>query len=454
MNYKEFLESKKIKVEDAGFECKHIPDCLYPFQKRIFQWALKKGRAAVFADCGLGKTILQLCWADKVAKYSKGKVLIVAPLAVSEQTKREGTKFGIPVNICRKQKQATEPINITNYEMLEHFKPESFSGIVLDESSILKNEYGVYRSFIIDFCKQISYRLACTATPAPNDITEISNHAEYLGVLTSKEIKAMFFRLDGNDTQKWRLKDHGQNEFWRWLSTWAMAVRTPEDLGFVDDRFKLPKLTVKQYTVEGHTKAGYLFPMEGYTLQERQDARRNSLDERVQKCAELVNGSNEPWLIWCNLNIESSALTKAIKGAVEVKGSDPHEQKTERMMGFSEGNVRVLVTKPKIAGHGMNWQHCSNMAFVGLSDSWEAYYQAIRRCWRFGQTKPVKVHVIVANTEGAVVSNLMRKEKEAEEMMARLVQHMNSEYTHQKDDKRYVGTEKVEIPTFLKKGNK
>lgn len=425
--YDAFLESKRLRVEPCGFD---VPDAdlnpaLFDFQRAITRWALRRGRAAIFADCGLGKTPMQLEWARHVAEKTGKPVLILAPLAVSQQTQREGKKFGILVNYCRSQGTATPGVNITNYEMLEHFQPGAWGGIVLDESSILKAFGGVTRQQITEFAKPIQYRLACTATPAPNDLIELCNHAEFLNVMTGKEIIALFFKQDGNTTHAWRLKGHAQTAFWKWMAEWSVAIRRPSDLGYPDDKFVLPALEIEDVTLtETKIQAGYLIPLDAVTLQERRAARKQSLEPRVEAAAELANGNRDPWVIWCNLNAESDALAQAIPDAVAVSGSDSLEEKEAAVIGFSRGEIRVLVTKPTICGFGMNWQHCAHVAFVGLSDSYEQFYQAIRRCWRFGQKRRVKCYVITANTEGAVVANIKRKERQAAELMDGIVQHM------------------------------
>lgn len=425
-DYEAFLASKRVLVSNCGIDVPvgDLNPMLFPFQRDIVHWALHKGRSAIFADCGLGKTPMQLEWARHVASHNGRPVLILAPLAVSQQTMREGEKFGVPVTVCRHQGDVQPGVNIANYEMLSHFDAGAFGGLVVDESSILKSYDGVYRQQITAFAGHIGFRLACTATPAPNDLIEIVNHAEYLGVMKGKEIMAMFFTQDGNSTHSWRLKGHARRDFWQWLASWSVALRRPSDIGHSDEGFALPPLEVHQETVDAEAPPGYLFPVEAQTLSERLAARRESIAERVADCAALVNASAEPWLVWCNLNAESEALVRAIPDAIEVRGSDSAEVKEQRLLDFSLGNARVLVSKPSICGHGMNWQHCHNMAFVGLSDSWEQWYQAVRRCWRFGQTQPVHAHIIVAETEGAVVENIRRKERQATEMMDNLVEHV------------------------------
>jgi len=427
-DYDAFLASKRIEIPSVGFQVE--PDTLhpnfYPFQRRIVQWAISRGRAALFEDCGLGKGPQQLEWSRQVHQYTDGNVLIAAPLAVSFQLVREGEKFGIPVHRCDQKSDVRAGINVTNYDRLTNFDPADFAAIVAEESSILKAFSGTMRREITDFASEILYRLACTATPAPNDLIEIINHAEFLGIMSGKEIIALFFTQDGNTTHSWRLKGHAREAFWQWVRTWAIAIRKPSDIGYDDGPFVLPPLTMHQLTVDAEASSTRLFAVEAQTLQERQEARRDSIPQRVEACASLVNASEEPWIVWCNLNAESEALRKSIRGAVEVSGGDAPEHKERAMLDFAEGRIRVLVTKPSIAGFGMNWQHCRNVAFVGLSDSFEQYYQAIRRCWRFGQTREVHCHIITAQTEGAVVANIERKEQQANEMMQSIVSDMGS----------------------------
>jgi len=419
--YSAFLEGKAVRDVPTGLVVDGpLNDKLYDFQRDIVRWALRRGRAAVFADCGMGKTAMQLVWAH----YVPGRVLILAPLAVSHQTVREAEKFGIEVQYVREQPRG-DGIYITNYEMLEHFEPSAWHGVVLDESSIIKHKDGKYRSRIIDSFANTPFRLACTATPAPNDFTEMGNHSEFLGVMSMTEMLSMFFVHDGGSTQNWRLKGHAQSDFWRWLCSWAVMLRNPADLGYDDGGFTLPPIAYHDHVIRTETAPdGFLFPVEAQTLQERLAARRSTIEERAAECAAYVNESPEEWVVWCNLNDESSALARMIPGAVEVRGSDDPEYKEDALLGFSDGKYRVLITKPSIAGHGMNWQHCRNVAFVGLSDSWEQYYQAVRRCWRFGQDRDVRVHIFTAETEGAVVANIRRKEHDATQMVQEMTTHM------------------------------
>lgn len=417
--YGTFLHSKVAVVPDAGVSADDLNPALFPWQAVVVRWALRKGRAALFEDCGLGKTFQQLEW----ARHVPGAVLILTPLAVAQQTVAEARKFGLEAAYARRQADAAGHITVANYEMLDRFDVSAFAGIVLDESSILKSFDGATRTALIEAFRATPYRLACTATPAPNDHMELGNHAEFLGVMSRTEMLATYFVHDGGETQAWRLKRHAEKDFWRWVCSWAVSVRNPSDLGFDGAGFDLPPLNVVQHTVHTSNTGDALFPMEAQSLSERLSARRDSVEERATRCAALVNETPGTWLIWCNLNAEADALTRLIPDAVEVRGSDDHEEKSAKLVAFSEGRTRVLVTKPTIAGFGMNWQHCHQMAFVGLSDSWEQYYQSVRRCWRFGQTEPVTVHCIAADTEGAVVANLRRKDADADAMASRMAEH-------------------------------
>lgn len=418
--YEEFLKHKEIIVPASGISIdkSELSPLMFDFQRDIVLWALKKGKAAIFAGTGLGKTIMQLEW----AKHIDGTVLILAPLAVSKQTISEGVKFGVEVHHCREQKEIVSgSINITNYERMDKFNFSTFKGIVLDESSILKAQTGKVRSQLIDYCRQIPYRLACTATPAPNDLMELCNHSEFLGVMQSQEMLATFFVHDGGDTSKWRLKRHAVKDFWKWVASWSVMLTNPADLGYDGSRYELPPLHISQHTVQTENHTETLFAVEAKTLKERQQARRDSVEERARECARLVNADDEQWLVWCNLNDEADALKKLIPNAVEIRGSDKPETKERAAIDFATGKIRVLISKPLIFGMGLNFQLCHKMAFVGLSDSFEQYYQSVRRSWRFGQEHPVDVHIITADTEGAVVENIQRKERQFEEMLKGMI---------------------------------
>lgn len=450
MSYESFLENKRIVSKPAGIEPSRENPALFPFQRDIVRWALRMGRAAIFADCGLGKTAMQLEWAHQISESCDGQaVLIFAPLAVAEQTRAEGEKFGIPVHLCNAGLEIQSGVNVTNYEKLHKFSSNhsDFAGIVLDESSILKAFDGKTRNQLIEFAEFIPFRLACTATPAPNDHMELGNHAEFLSIMDMPEMLATFFVHDGGDTSKWRLKGHAQGQFWKWMASWAVMLRKPSDLGYSDDGFALPPLQMHMHSTPAVQPDDALFAVEAKTLLERRQARRDSLTDRVLQCGHLVNDTPGSWLVWCDLNVESKALTATIPGSVQVTGSDSPDFKREALLDFANGKVRVLVSKPSICGFGMNFQICHNIAFVGLSDSYEAFYQAVRRCWRFGQTQPVDCHVIASETEGAVVKNIERKEKDAARMAEGMVEHMahiNQEHHRgtAREEIRYEPTEK------------
>jgi len=426
-DYQSFIEQKSFRHVEAGFSCPEVlPYPLFDYQEPLVRWACKRGKAALFADTGLGKTIMQLAWADQVAKHTGGPVIILAPLAVSLQTIDEGKKYGIHVEKANPGAAFFGPnIVITNYEQIHKFDPDVFQGIVIDESSILKGMQGKRRQEITDFGMSIKYRLSCTATPSPNDFMELGTQAEFLGIMSQIEMLAMFFIHDGGDVSKWRLKGHGQSRFFEWMATWAAVIRSPTDLGFDGSRHVLPKLHYHSHVVET-TPEDALFVEPAQGLQDRNKARKDSVDARVAVAAELANSMEGQVLIWCNLNDESERLTKSITDAVEVKGSDKPDHKADSLVGFARSDVRVMVSKPKIAGFGMNFQNCHQMIFVGLSDSWEAYYQAIRRCWRFGQLDEVQVHVVSADTEGAVIENIQKKDKNNQELGASMVEHMKT----------------------------
>lgn len=428
MNYKEFIKNKRINSKPTGIPKSQIlpfNEMSKDFQADITRCSLIRGRSAIFADCGLGKTLMQLDWSNQVSRYTKANILILAPLSVSEQTSTiESNKFNIPVNICASQSDVKKGINITNYEKLDKFDMSHFSGIVLDESSILKNYSGAIRNNIINSCKRVPFKLACTATPAPNDFMELGNHSEFLGEMTRSQMLSMFFIHDGGDTAKWRLKGHANVDFWEWVCSWAVMIKKPSDLGYSDDGYILPELNIEQITVETEKTGDFLFQMEAKTLQERLRARRDTVEDRVKKASEIINTKpDEQWLIWCGLNDEASTISK-ISECVNVQGSDKEHVKTKNLLGFSNGEVQRLVTKPKIAGMGMNWQNCHNVLYLGLNDSYEQLYQTMRRCWRFGQKEKVNVYMVTADIEGNVVKNIERKEKDSELLANKMLKNM------------------------------
>lgn len=427
-NYGAFLASKRPVSPPVGFDvdAMTLNPALFPFQRDICRWALRRGRAAVFAGTGLGKTLMQLVWAAEVHRVTGANVLILAPLAVSRQTAHEGERFGIGVTLCRDQADVRPGVNIANYERLHLFDPAAFVGVVCDESSILKSFSGATRNQIIESFAATPFKLACTATPAPNDYMELGNHAEFLGVMSRVEMLSMFFTHDGGETQKWRLKGHAADDFWRWLASWAVMLTNPADLGYDGAAFVLPPLTMHEHIIASDSApAGMLFAVEAKTLDEQRAARKASLPDRVTAAAALVNATDEAWIVWTDLNAEADAICRLVPDAVQVAGADTPEVKEQRMLGFANGDIRVLVSKPSIAGLGMNFQVCHNVAFVGLSHSWEMYFQAIRRCWRFGQTCPVHCHVVISEAEGAVRANIERKERDAERLLREMVRHMS-----------------------------
>lgn len=463
MNYYEFLKTKDIKVIDCGFEidADSLSSKAYEWQKDIVKWALKKGRAALFEDCGLGKTLQELMIAKAVAEKENKPSLILTPLAVADQTRREGEKFGIDAKVIRNQDEVElEKVNITNYEILSHFDLSVFGCVILDESSILKDYTSSTKKELVDKCSVVPYRYAATATPSPNDYVELGNHAEFLGIMSRTEMLATYFVHDGGDTSKWRLKGHAADKFFEWVASWSVCVTNPADLGYDGSSYILPPLNIHEHIVKSNKLEDTngqlrLFASDSLSLNERRAVRRDSLEERVKVAAEIANGTDKQVLVWCDLNDESKALTEAINGAVEVRGDNTPEHKVNTMNGFAVGEVRSLVSKPKIAGWGMNWQNCNTMIFVGLSDSFEAFYQAVRRCWRFGQKKTVDVHIIISEADGCVKDNIERKQTDAERMKNELVQFtkdiLTAEIRHTtRITESYMPTEIMILPNWLR----
>jgi hypothetical protein len=438
--YADFLASKAIVFQNHGID---VPDSdihplLFPFQRDITKWALRKGRAAIFADTGLGKTFIQLEW----ARLLNERVLIIAPLSVARQTIREAGKINVPIQYVRHGSEISGDGKcwITNYEMIEHFDPLLFGGVVLDESSILKSLSSVTRRKLIEMFRDTKYRLCCTATPAPNDRAEIGNHSEFLGIMKQSEMLACFFvhanlvieeeisgrmmrtKLGNAHGQEWRLKWNARESFYRWMSSWAMSIRTPSDIGYNDDGFILPPLNVIPVWFDSEVKTeGKLFFDGLGGLRGRGEVRKSVVADRSALVANLVNSTSGQWIVWTGLNTESAALAKAIPDSIEIVGADSPEKKAALIESFQDGMSRVMVTKSSIAGFGMNFQNAANMVFVGLNDSWEMYYQSIRRCWRFGQKKPVNVYVVLAHAEQEIYQNVIQKEAVARAMSAELI---------------------------------
>jgi DNA modification methylase/superfamily II DNA or RNA helicase len=470
MKYNEFLSTKKRKALNAGIDVrrKDMHPILFDFQKDIVKWATKKGRAAVFLDTGMGKTFIQLEWARLLGMNT----LIIAPLSVARQTVREAKKIDIEVRYVRHQDDIVPDhlIYITNYEMIDNFQFDYFKAVVLDESSILKAIAGKTRRRLIAKCKTVQYRLACTATPAPNDNIEIGNHAEFLGICSMQEMLAMFFinanrehtyhddngnvfKVKGSNKggQEWRLKRHGENAFFEWLSSWAITMIKPSDLGYSDEGFILPTLNIEPHfvAVDYVPEDQLLFTgLKG--VGDRAKVRASTIDERLELMRGIINGSDEQWIIWTGLQKESAIVTRNIPDAVEVKGSHSPEYKAEKLEAFQDGKFRVLVTKSKIAGFGMNFQNAHNMAFFGLSDSWESWYQSIRRQWRYGQTEQVNVHIILSDLESAIYRNILRKDAMAKRLRCGLVEKVRQ---YEKGEIAMIETEKDEYKTRKIDGN-
>lgn len=457
--YQAFLDRKRITAPVAGFEPTKLHDNAKPHQRDIVRWACRRGRAALFEDCGLMKTGQEVMWAEQVHLKTKSPVLMLAPWMVAEQTIEEGRNlWDVDINLCRSDADVKPGLNITNYEKLHKFEPD-FAGIVCDESGILKAFDGKTRNQVIEFSRNIPYRLAATATPSPNDYTELGNHAEYLGIMSMAEMLATFFVHDGGETSKWRLKGHAEVAFREWLATWAVFLTKPSDLGYSDEGFELPPHEVFLHVLDCGPSEGFLFPVEARTLQERRGARRSSIDDKVRDIAALVNSSDEQWIVWCGLNDESEALAKAITGAVEITGktavADGNEQKrADAMRGFINGTHKDLVTKGRIAGYGMNLQFSHNMAFCSMSDSAEEFYQIVRRQLRYGQKRKVNIHVFLSELEMAVWRNVERKQKETDRLTRAMVDHMKDFNQREirgvtRETISYAATKPLELPVWL-----
>jgi hypothetical protein len=456
VNYNDFLENKAHLGGMYGFSPISIPDYLFDFQRKIVAWSIHQGKGAIFADCGMGKTPMQLVWADNVVKKCNGNVLILTPLAVSSQTVKEAVKFGIEVNRSQDGKHK-KGITITNYERLQYFDPSDFDGVVCDESSILKNFDGTRRLEITEFMKKMKYRLLCTATASPNDYTELGTSSEAIGSLGYMDMLNVFFKNTQNtcDTKRhwantgggapsWRFKKHAEDPFWKWVCSWARAIRKPSDMGFSNDGFVLPPLEENEHVIYCSMPLnGQLFAMPAMGLFEQRQERKATIQDRCEKAAELVSG-DEVAVVWCHLNEEGDLLERIIPGSVQVKGTMSDEKKEEALTAFSDGKVRVMITKPKIGCFGLNWQHCSHMTFFP-SHSYEQYYQSVRRCWRFGQKKKVVVDIVTTEGELGVLQNLQRKSTQADRMFDCLVEFMNEsesirEIKHNKE---------MEVPAWL-----
>lgn len=455
-DYQSFLANKAQLYGKFGFAPHFIPDMAKDFQAHLIEWALVKGRAAVFADCGLGKTLIQLACAENVVRETNKPVLILTPLAVANQTVREGEKFGIECErVSDGDITGKAKIVVTNYERLHYFDHTQFAGCICDESSILKNVNGKHKAQIIEFMRRMKYRFLFTATAAPNDYMELGNSSECLGDLGYMDMLAKYFKNEQNSLHavsswkeggKWRFRGHAERDFWRWVCSWARAMRKPSDLGFSDDGYHLPKLIMTEHIVRAmEHNPEYLFALPAFTMEEQRDEQRRSVKERCETAAEFLSDATTPSVAWCHLNEESTLLKNIIPGAVELKGGDNDDRKEEVLDAFQRGEIKCLVTKPKIAGFGLNWQHCAWHSFFP-SHSFEQFYQSVRRSWRFGQENDVHVGIISSDGNAGVLANMKRKAANADKLFEQLVQLMNDELAFERINKF---TKEVEAPTWL-----
>ncbi len=455
MNYQEFILNKSQIGRNYGFEPKFIPGMLFDFQRHLVEWSQRKGRAAIFADCGMGKSPMELTWAYNVAEKTGKPVLLATPLAVGKQMQHEGQKFQIE---CYRSPNGNWPkdqrIIITNYERLHYFNPHNFGGMVCDESSILKNYDGKTKAAITEFMRCLPYRLLGTATAAPNDYIELGTSSEALGEIGFMDMLGRFFKKCGSTTSrkdelqadKWRFRGHAEHDFWRWVCSWARAVRKPSDLGYDDGQFILPDLKINNHIIQAETmRDGFLLDLPAVSFFEQREETRRTLQERCEKAAYLVQNTGKPAVVWCHLNDEGNLLAKLIDGAVQVSGKDSDDFKVEAFENFTDGNIRVLVTKPRIACFGLNWQHCNHTVYFP-SHSFEQWYQSIRRFWRFGQSQPVTVDVVATEGQLVTMQNLQRKAKASDRTFSRITELMNDELRLQIKNE-YTNAE--ELPKWL-----
>ena len=454
MDYGSFLSSKSQEGADHGFDPVFLPEILIDFQRELVDWAIRKGRAAIFADCGLGKSLMELVWAENVVRHTSRPVLILAPLAVTWQLEMESEKFGIGC-VRSDDGSVKGSLILANYEKLHKFNPQVFSGIVLDESSILKNFEGSRKKEITEFMRKLPYRLLATATAAPNDYVELGTSSEALGYLGQIDMLNRFFKNDQNNSStkrhygeapQWRLKGHSEIPFWQWVTSWARACRKPSDLGFPDEKFLLPDIETHRHTVLAKLrKRGNLFAEVASNLRDQREEQKMTIEDRCRLAADLVCDTGQPAIVWCHLNEEGDLLEKMISDSVQVSGRDSDSRKEEKFIGFTQQKYRVLITKPKIGAWGMNWQHCAHIVYFP-SHSFESYYQAIRRCWRFGQKRPVKVDIVMSEGESKILENLSMKEQKASKMFDNLIEEMHR-------GKSFINkteyNQKTEVPTWL-----
>ena len=464
MSFDIFIDGKTQFAKDGGFDPLFVPDYLKGFQKSLVEWAILNARCGLFEDCGLGKTVQQLVWAENVVRHTNGRVMILTPLSISEQTLEESEKFGIESARARDGVLPSSKIVVTNYEQLHKYDPRDFVGCVCDESSILKNVKGKIKGEVTRFMQKMSYRLLCTATASPNDYIELGTSSEALGHLGHMDMLKQFFKTDTGEMAlggaggkargssrsfggKFRFKGHSQIEFWRWVCSWARAIRKPSDLGFSDEGYDLPELRENLHIVESETVAdGMLFALPAVGLKEQREARTRTIGERCELAAKIVSERKTTSVAWVHTNAESKLVTDMIDGAVELTGSEQDEAKEEKLKAFRRGEFKVMVTKPILAGYGHNWQHCNHQT-VFPSHSFEQYYQCVRRSWRFGQKSSVDIDVVTTQADEAVLKNLQRKTKMAEEGFDKMVELMSDFMTKERKD--YNPTHQATLPSWL-----
>ena len=458
-DYQNFIAEKRKKLQPSGFvPIGELNSNLFDWQATVVDWALRRGRAALFEECGLGKTLQQLAWAEQVVRKTNKPVMLHCPVGVRQQTMRESDKFsiGCEVKICNEASEVITGINLVNYEKIHHFDTNVFAGVVLDESSILKNALGKTKRLLVESYQQTPYRLACTATPSPNDHIELGSHAEFLGICEREDMLSKYFVHDGSDTSKWRLRGHAVKHFWEWVASWAVCLSKPSDIAGSDDGFNLPNLNVERHMVSVDQSSpieGLLFNVSGISATTIHEEKRLTCNARCDKVAELVTGKTDPVVIWCDTNYESDALMERMPEAIEIRGTHSEKAKENMLSAFADGEAKTLITKPSVAGFGMNWQHCNHQVFAGLSYSFEAYFQAVRRCWRFGQKRPVTVDIVLAESESALQSAVANKESDHRLMQAEMANAMKSatmkEIGLDKGKAVYQVGESINLPSFL-----
>lgn len=453
--YTDLLRRRAVQAPKRGIE--NVPDLhsgMFHYQRDVTAFLLNAGSGAAFLDTGLGKSLVALEWGRVVAEHTGKPVLMLAPLAVAPQHVREAKKFGLEARVVRDQSEVGPGVNVTNYAKIDNFDPDAFGGVTLDESSIIKNFTGATSRKLVQMFARTPFRLACTATPAPNDHMELGQHSQFLGVMPSNEMLSRWFIADQTNMGRYRLKGHAVKPFWNWVASWARCISKPSDLGYPDDGFDLPQLHLHRHIVAADISidaADMLFRIPETSATSIHREKRLTADARADKIAEIVTSEpDEPWVIWCDTDYEADALTARIPEALEVRGSMPEQMKEDRLVAFSEGNARIIISKPTVAGFGLNWQHCARVAFVGLSFSYEQFYQAVRRCWRFGQAREVQCHIAMADTERNIWDVISRKSGDHEAMKAEMYAAMRRAHETREIKIDYQPTQPMRLPSWLK----